>query len=1098
MGSKIHPIDRIFDEREKSQVHPIDRIFDEREAQAKANPALASDMGGNYNPNPIVPQASQMIGPALTASTYAVANEAVPALASLGGGAVGSLASALHPALGFVAAPTGSTVAGHAARALQDALTTDKFKQDTLAARQASPQAYDTVANLFNLFLGARPSKLKEIAEKPVQKFVSGVGQGVISKAVGDALETRNPLAGLQGAIDATPGEIADYMAEMGRSGVLSTVTSPNKLGRYVGDREYRKGLTNQKTARRVLDEVFLPGDQKQVVQQNLSVQDPLNTGGVNLLASQQAAEGPAGKAPGALQLLDYLSTRDASGQLAKRQDENYSNIVSNINEGLKVNPDVQPGAIREEALSQFGKLQSAADQEAQMFRTEAEQQSQAQRALEAQRARKLRDTGTGMVEAVKGQTAQEIEALRNAAGPLAKQTLEQGLQSAADLKARGETTNQEFLRQQEEARIAAEKAKQGVEAVQSEVRAKYGKNALLDPQEIARSEYEARKADAKRVVDELKSKLPSDLPIDTESIRKVATDLRDAKVLDPSGTIDKFLAATGEPVITEDGKVSKTEATPRKLSFAELHDMSTQLGNSIRDLLVKNTGANSTNEANQLIKLKEAIDKSLFETGSFPEEHPLTKFRTSYREEFAPYFVHDLAGDLFKKGQRGGKHDIYAEDTLHIAMGPNASRQDAKQFAAVLSRSPEGRKAMKDYLDARIANEVGDNLTPQNLEKWRGANEHILDQVPEYKAAFKVVQNRVNQAHADADTTFATLDEIKKRKVQSVEGEASKLEKLAKASSEGILSSAEKQAQELAKKERDRVSEIEDKAAKKVAGRTSMLEKDVSLRQKTAEQKAKEALDAAERAKAEHPLEPFVKQDAVEADYPAIVQGIMSGTYANTKTEKVLRSVANNPQAKEAFLNEAKRHLRDQVSTKSFVEPEGGSPTQGERNVSATSLGRKLVDTAPTRRIAETVFGKDSPELKVLDQAYAQMHAISRQSRTNNSATESRRQTADRVNASMEGSLLQSLAGLGKLGRTTREGISVLKGIWGTSPQPEAVNKLLTEAQLDPVLMKELLRPIKNMSPERIQKVKGLIAPYIAPRIPTKDITPAPEDFEQ
>jgi hypothetical protein len=880
--------------------------------------AQMSDQAGNFDPGrpPVEPNHLQPFSPVAfgKAAGYGAANSIIPALFGLGGEAAGGLTG---PAA-VVASPSLAAVFSRGGQRLQEALLPKEWMQESAAAAEASPMGYK-VGSLPAMFLGAKPVTSRAALMKDLPKKVGmGAFQGVVGQGANDLLDymsaTGEPLNAPPGAIDTgdVPVRTAlqalrDYASAAAEGGVMGTVTTPNKLGNYLGSRQYRQELANQKAARRVTD-VFLPEDQRAAALTNLETLASENAGGVKLLSGQHMAEGPAGQAPGALELLDYTSTRDTSGSLNKRQNENYTNVVSNVNEGLKVEPTATPEHIQQAAF---------AESEAR-----AKQKAASEKAVADANAAKA-----ALDQEVKRDSSPEVQ-----------------------------------------------------------------QNASIK----ARTEFEAAKKAGEAKEQALRDALPADLQLDTSNVLDVVNQLRNAKVVgaEPTGSLD---------TLAKDLSIDPTapESGPRQLSFKQLFDASKRLGAKISGLRTSSDAEKAT-KMNELGAAKTAIDKALYETGDYPEGHPLKEYRDYYRDEFAPNFVHDEAGKLSKAGDRGGQYDVYAENTLDRAFGKGANKQDAEQFSRVLSQTPEGRQAMSDYLRGRFASEIKGDLTPQKMQDWATKNGYLLDQAPEAKSAFNALQKRVQDTHSTAD-----------------------------------------------------------RWAEEHAKTSSLLKEEPALAR-------------------------FTKVDT--ADYRGTIRKMLSSEgSANTDARKTLEALTNTAAGKEAFLNEAKQYLRDEVSTKSLQEPEGASPVQGERNITKTSLGSKLVDTSKVRVLAETIFGKDSPEMKTLDQAYAQLNAISRQTRADNSKTQSRAEKAKIADDALEGSVLQTLGSQGFPLKQTRRGIEFAKSIWGSSPQPEQVRQLLVEAHLDPTLMKEFLRPAKNMTSQRLEKLKMLVSPYIRATAPEK-----------
>jgi len=370
-------------------------------------------------------------------------------------------------------------------------------------------------------------------------------------------------------------------------------------------------------------------------------------------------------------------------------------------------------------------------------------------------------------------------------------------------------------------------------------------------------------------------------------------------------------------------------------------------------------------------------------------------------------------------------------------------------QFRSALKEDPQALQAVQDWIINDLATSVGENPTPARFNKWlKDRNvEGWLEVFPEVRASVDAFAKDVTQATEAVSaaergrrTFVQELKAVKKQGIKPAEQEAA-----------SIASTARFQAKEQFKQKQ---KEIVDSAASKVIGKSPVNAITQMMEAGDPEQFAKDLMRSA----------------------------------AKDSTGKAKEGIKN---AMFEYMRKEMARFGEVVST---LENPTATVTTDSFATSYASMNRMLAADSDARKAIETVLGRGSKELGMLDVFRGQLEVMERFRRASAGQsvtslnTQLAQEFADKESKNLLGifgrigyGLIPGNLRYGAAGTAARASGELLDKLISVSGDPSGrARAILLEAMTDKDLMAKLLRPLNK---DTLPEAKTLIKLYLTPQ---------------
>ena len=442
-------------------------------------------------------------------------------------------------------------------------------------------------------------------------------------------------------------------------------------------------------------------------------------------------------------------------------------------------------------------------------------------------------------------------------------------------------------------------------------------------------------------------------------------------------------------------------------------------------------------NEIRLLKMVKEGFEKDIEALGDINSEIAAAnqKYR-SYKEKYG-----GKTGDAVRFGK--------VEDSRTIDAYLSKPLETQYQLRAAIKDDPQALQAVQDWIINDLATSVGEKATPAKFNSWlkKRQVEGWLEVFPEVRASVDAFAKDV----AQATEAVAGAERVQRTFTGELRGLNKEASQLAKQEAASIAQIAKAKAKEQL---RQKQQEIVDSAASKVIGKSPVNAITQMMEAGDPEQFAKDLMRSA----------------------------------AKDSTGKAKEGVKN---AMFEYMRKEMARFGEVVST---LENPTATVTTDSFATSYASMNRMLAADSDARKAIETVLGKGSKELGMLDVFRGQLEVMERFRRAaagqsvTSLNTQLAQEFADKESKNLLGifgrigyGLIPGNLRYGAAGTAARASGELLDKLISVSGDPSGrARAILLEAMTDKDLMAKLLRPLNK---ETLPEAKTLIKLYLKPQ---------------
>ena len=413
---------------------------------------------------------------------------------------------------------------------------------------------------------------------------------------------------------------------------------------------------------------------------------------------------------------------------------------------------------------------------------------------------------------------------------------------------------------------------------------------------------------------------------------------------------------------------------------------------------------------ARQLTILKQGIDKDI-EVG-IGGNGAWRAADTFNRETFSPQVRQGATADVLAAG-RGGAPRIPESET--VARYAGGTTEDIRQLKTLIGDSPEGAKAVRDWLVNDLADKTVGGATPVAVRRWQNQNKELLAAFPDIGAEVKRTADGIESAaRSAAQTETQTSKNVAATKL---------------AENEKLLGAQNK------------ASSVED-----------MFNKNVDEARA-----AKGATEAEINASA---ARLFIGKDPAKT-----VRAIMSGDNPAKDMSEALALVKQDPSGK--ALAGFKQTLYEAIEEK--VTGVGRNIDTEARDVLRSKIENLTKDPA-TKRMLQALYADDPKSLEVLRQAQDKLQVMARSAKRASTGSDSVEKAVAALEQGQKDAVTTAFGF--RAGRLTDLAQRVAAfAVRGSNVDVAAqVNNYLTRAALDPEYAKSLL--LMDTAPKRAERM--------------------------
>lgn len=442
-------------------------------------------------------------------------------------------------------------------------------------------------------------------------------------------------------------------------------------------------------------------------------------------------------------------------------------------------------------------------------------------------------------------------------------------------------------------------------------------------------------------------------------------------------------------------------------------------------------------NEIRLLKMVKEGFEKDIEALGDISSEIAAAnqKYR-SYKEKYG-----GKTGDAVRFGK--------VEDSRTIDAYLSKPLETQYQLRAAIKDDPQALQSVQDWIINDLATSVGEKATPAKFNSWlkKRQVEGWLEVFPEVRSSVDAFAKDV----AQATEAVAGAERVQRTFAQELRGLGKEASQLAKQQAASVRQQATFQAKERFKEQQ---KAIVDSAASKVIGKSPVNAITQMMEAGDPEQFAKDLMRSA----------------------------------AKDGTGKAKEGVKN---AMFEYMRKEFARFGEVVST---LENPTATVTANDFATSYAAMNRMLAADSDARKAIETVLGKGSKELGMLDVFRGQLEVMERFRRAaagqsvTSLNTQLAQEFADKEAKNLLGIFGRIGLGLvpgsmkyGGVGTAARASGELLDKLISVSGDPSGrARAILVEAMTDKDLMAKLLRPLNK---ETLPEAKTLIKLYLTPQ---------------
>lgn len=442
-------------------------------------------------------------------------------------------------------------------------------------------------------------------------------------------------------------------------------------------------------------------------------------------------------------------------------------------------------------------------------------------------------------------------------------------------------------------------------------------------------------------------------------------------------------------------------------------------------------------NEIRLLKMVKEGFEKDIDDLGSISSEIAVAnqKYR-AHKEKYG-----GKVGDAVRFGR--------VEDSRTIDAYLSKPLELQHQFRSALKEDPQALQAVQDWIINDLATSVGEKATPAKFNSWlkKRQVEGWLEVFPEVRSSVDAFAKDV----AQATEAVAGAERVQRTFAQELRGLGKEASQLAKQQAASVRQQAAFQAKERFKEQQ---KAIVDSAASKVLGKSPVNAITQMMEAGDPEQFAKDLMRSA----------------------------------AKDGTGKAKEGVKN---AMFEYMRKEMARFGEVVST---LENPTKTVTVNDFATSYAAMNRMLAADSDARKAIETVLGKGSKELGMLDVFRGQLEVMERFRRAaagqsvTSLNTQLAQEFADKEAKNLLGIFGRIGLGLvpgsmkyGGVGSAARAAGELLDKLISVSGDPSGRSRaIMVEAMTDKDLMAKLLRPLNK---ETLPEAKTLIKLYLTPQ---------------
>lgn len=331
-----------------------------------------------------------------------------------------------------------------------------------------------------------------------------------------------------------------------------------------------------------------------------------------------------------------------------------------------------------------------------------------------------------------------------------------------ADIEAPQQLARQERDRQVGEAKKVADQAQKNLStAEQQAINIDRDTEAFVDPVRQERG----RGAEASKQLDD---------QIGSEGALGERTKVKNQKFDEAAGdqvtditplkeSIDKVekrinaLGGLGQETGLPGDFVQRVKSLSEKGEKVPLKDVS-GIRKNITSSIARARQAGNFDLVDDLSTLKKDVNKVVDETASFEDAQKY------YREEYAPFFAQGYGkkyrDTIQRSSERTGKADSGRIAEIFLNGTPDAA-EDLKRIVDIAPDPKAASAAVERYMAADLASTLGANPSPRSIANWIKNRSAQLDQFPDIKKKFEVLQKKVGSQEMKKDQLKLEIDQI-------------------------------------------------------------------------------------------------------------------------------------------------------------------------------------------------------------------------------------------------------------------------------------------------------------------------------------------------
>ncbi len=637
-----------------------------------------------------------------SAAGHGLVDNVGPTIGSTVGGTVGSPFGPAGTIAGIVAG-------GRLGQGIQDFLTPNSWKNDSVYAREHNPASYE-VGSLASMLLTGRPTgralSNPGLAERALGAAKVGAGVSATNQVI-DGIMSDNPDTQLN--LSNAPGMLGTVLKDAAFNGVLGSSVENYKPVEHALSKVSRNTSALRDQAQSEVDRFFTTPESKQRALDQLDKPNTLETGGVKLPLGVLADAG--GASPESTQLFKATALNDPTNTLGALEQENHRKISEGIASQLA--PQLSPAAASPEELQ----TRLAAQHE--------QAQATAKAAVQAEI-----DKGRAEAQRIHDEKQKFIDAHPDVAAAHAEVAAAQRERDAAEAL-------------HAESRGKLEKAQEGT--------------PVADASERLVAELERNKEEART---QWKEQFPLQGDIPANRLEQIVRKATSNKIAGLPSSVDPVLSEQVGGLV--DFYKSKAKAAAAKAKAAgvkwdgkidipaeAIDELVIRAAAAKRDLMANPT-ADSTPRIQQLDAFARAARDLVRGPGA----------ADAYKTTVSDTFSRKGMNDILAAGKKGDAYKVDPSQAGERVTGPGTSRETGERLM-------KGTKGNESNTIPLVENALA--AAPHNsaeLKKWQRLNQPWLEAMPgaqrvvnEHIARMEAAESGVSagkQKLADAETTYS------------------------------------------------------------------------------------------------------------------------------------------------------------------------------------------------------------------------------------------------------------------------------------------------------------------------------------------------------